>query len=223
MMLVLPQANVRNYYMQFTEGPNDGPPGGMDPHQPDMMHLRNNMQPRDMPPRMGMGPPGMGPPGGMRPPFMGGPGMGPPRGEPKQQQQQQQQQQCNSGIQTARQVFLPAGHSLQPRSACWSWQWSCSRHHSLHCNRTSLATYGSFLAVLICVCFDGVFALQPAYPAAACCCCLLPGPPGMGPMGGPMGGPGMGGPHGPFGPPGALLLLLLAAQGGMAACCAVDE
>ncbi|KAF6255846.1 U1 zinc finger-domain-containing protein [Scenedesmus sp. NREL 46B-D3] len=50
------KANVRNYYMQFTEGPNaDGPPGGMDPHQPDMMHMRNNMQQRDMPPRMGMG------------------------------------------------------------------------------------------------------------------------------------------------------------------------
>jgi hypothetical protein len=86
--LLLPlQANVRNYYMQFTEGPNaEG--GGMDPHQPDMMHMRNSMGPRDMPPRMGMGPggPGMGPPGmgpgGMRPPpFMGGPGMGPPRGE----------------------------------------------------------------------------------------------------------------------------------------------
>lgn len=88
------QANVRNYYMQFTEGPDgDGPPRGMDPHQPDMMHMRNDMPPRDMPPRMGMGmgppgmgmgmgPPGMGMgPGGMRPPFMGGPGMGPPRGE----------------------------------------------------------------------------------------------------------------------------------------------
>jgi hypothetical protein len=83
------QANVRNYYMQFTEGPDaDGPPRGMDGPPGDMMHMRGGpMGPRDMPPRMGMGmgpgpmgPPGMGP-GGMRPPFMGGPGMGPPRGE----------------------------------------------------------------------------------------------------------------------------------------------
>lgn len=74
------QANVRNYYMQFTEGPNDpsgGPP--LDPKQPDMMHLRANMAARDMQ-RMGSGGPG-------GPPFMGPPGgpmgMG-PRGEKQQ-------------------------------------------------------------------------------------------------------------------------------------------
>jgi hypothetical protein len=123
------QANVRNYYMQFTEGPNaDGPPERMDGHPGDMMHSRNmmHMGPRDMPPRMGppgmgmgpgMGPPGMGPGGGMRPPFMGGPGMGPPRGERRaSQQQQQQQQRCNwdsSSSSSRIPVCLPA--------ACGSW------------------------------------------------------------------------------------------------------
>ena len=76
------QANVRNYYMQFTDMHGNalgGPPGamgapGVDPRQPDLAHLRANQE-RDRMRREGRG----GPP----PPFMGGPGPmgGPPRGE----------------------------------------------------------------------------------------------------------------------------------------------
>jgi len=73
------QANVRNYYMQFTDMHGNelgGPPGsaaaaGIDERQPDLAHFRaNQMRERE---RRDPGPRGP-------PPFMGGPMGGPPRG-----------------------------------------------------------------------------------------------------------------------------------------------